>query len=118
MEKPMADEKMKDEKKPKTVKVGEILSKEKSAAPKAESKSPEHKKKKHVVHKMEVRRAGKGFITVHHSKDEAGNMMEPEETPHTDLDTVHDALEEHMGEANADEDQEPQPADSQQKQAV
>lgn len=101
---------MAEDKKPKKVSVGSILAKDEKAPkaksePKGESKPKDGKKKKHQVHKMEVRRAGNGYITVHHAKDENGQMMEPQENPHTDLDTVHDALEEHMGGPNEGEEE-------------
>ena len=97
--------------KPKTVRVGDVLAKDK-AAPKAktESKSkdaPTPKKKHKHVH-IENHYDEKGKPKGHTVRLQP--MGGGEETSFTapDLDGVHDGLEEHMGEPNADEAQEAQ----------
>jgi hypothetical protein len=107
MEKPMAEEQ-----KPKVMKVGDVLGKDKAAKSKSESKaapkaaSKEAPKKKHKHVHIENHFDEKGKSTGHTVR------MQPvgggEETSFTapDLDAVHDGLEEHMGDPNADEGQE------------
>lgn len=116
----MADEMKKDDKKPKVVKVGDILAKEKMEKPKGESKSsakdaPKKPKHKHTHIEHHYDAAGKSTgHTVRHQPMEGGQEVS---YAAPDLDAVHDGLEEHIGSPNADEAPE-QPAQPQQQQAV
>src|SRR4029077_14615361 len=107
---------MAEEQKPKAMKVGDVLAKDKSAS-KAKSESKPQKKKHrhtHVEHHYDEQGKSKGH-TVRHQPMGGG-----EEVSYSapDLDAVHDGMEEHVGETNADEAQEhpqPQQAMSQQQ---
>jgi hypothetical protein len=99
----MADE----DKKPKTVKVGDVLAKDK-AAPKAKPESkdaakPSQKKKHkhtHIEHHYDEQGKSKGH-TVRHQPMGGG-----EEVSYAapDLDAVHDGMEEHVGTPNDGEE--------------
>ena len=96
---------MADEKKSKTVKVGDVLAKDKTEKPKSESKSSKAApKKKHKHVHIENHYDEKGKPTGHTVRLQP--MGGGEETSFTapDLDAVHDGLEEHMGEPNAGEE--------------
>ena len=96
-------------KKPKTVKVGDVLAKDKTEKPKPESKSASKDSKKKTKHKHthieshHDAETGKTSYTVRHQPMGGG-----EEVSYAapDLDAVHDGMEEHVGEPNAGEEQE------------
>jgi hypothetical protein len=102
---------MAEEKKTKTVSVGDVLAKDK--APKAESKASPSKtatKKKH--RHTHIEHHDDGSHTVRHTPMGGG-----EEVSYAapDLDAVHDGLEQHVGDENADEGMsqaQPSPASS------
>ena len=96
----MAEEK-KEEKKPKTVKVGDVLAREKSA-PKSESKSKDSKKKKARMKHTHIEHHADGSHTIRHTPMEGGEEVSYSKP---DLDGVHDGLEEHVGEPNEGEEQ-------------
>jgi hypothetical protein len=79
--------------------------KEKPEVKKVLSPKKDGKAKKHKIHKMEVEPKEGGYLTRIHHKMEAGGMAkEPEEAVHPDLDSVHDLMEEHMGQPNDGEE--------------
>lgn len=95
---------MAEEKKNKTVSVGDVLAKDK--APKAEEKKSPSKsasKKKHRHTHIEHHYDDKGNSTGHTVRHTP--MGGGEETSYAapDMDAVHDGLEEHVGDQNADE---------------
>src|SRR5579864_4148115 len=112
---------MAEEQKPKTMKVGDVMAKDKSASKaKSESKSdskPQKKKHRHTHVEHHYDAAGKSTgHTVRHQPMGGG-----EEVSYAapDLDAVHDGMEEHVGEPNADEAQEqPQPQQAPQQQVI
>jgi hypothetical protein len=100
---------MAEEQKPKVANVKDVLAKDKEKKPeskteKSESKSSTKKKKskmKHTHLEHHYDESGKSMgHTVRHTPMGGG-----EEVSYTapDLDAVHDGMEEHLGEANADE---------------
>lgn len=113
----MADE----EKKPKTMKVGDVLAKDKAEKPKSESKTapkPSQKKKHKHVH-IENHYDEQGKAKGHTVRLQP--MGGGEETSFTapDLDAVHDGLEEHLGSPNDGEEAQEQAMPAQpQQQAV
>ena len=94
-------------KKSKTVKVGDVLAKDKTEKPKSESKSASKDSKKKTKHKHthieshHDAETGKTSYTVRHQPMGGG-----EEVSYAapDLDAVHDGLEQHLGEPNAGEE--------------
>lgn len=104
----MADEKMA----PKSVKVGDVLAKDKTPKlktepkPKASEKKPKAKHRHtHIEHHYDEAGKESGH-TVRHTPQGGG-----EEVSYAapDLDAVHDGLEQHVGEPNGDEQTEAQP---------
>ena len=106
---------MADEKKTKTVKVGDVLAKDgkSEAKPKSESK-PKKSKVKHKHTHVEHHYNEKGESTGHTVRHTPMGGGEEVSYAKPDLDGVHDCLEEHVGEPNegeaAAEPAEPQPA--------
>ena len=89
-------------KKPKTVKVGDVLAKDKTEKPKPESKSASKDSKKKTKHKhTHIEHHDDGSHTVRHQPMGGG-----EEVSYAapDLDAVHDGLEQHVGDPNAGEE--------------
>jgi hypothetical protein len=98
----MADE----EKKPKTMKVGEVLAKDKAAPkakPESKSKDAQAPKKKHKHVHIENHFDEKGKPTGHTIRLQPMGGGEETSLTAPDLDGVHDALEQHMGDPNAGE---------------
>lgn len=112
----MADE----EKKPKTMKVGDVLAKDKAEKPKSESKTAPKasQKKKHRHTHVEHHYNDKGESTGHTVRHQPMGGGEEVSYAAPDLDAVHDGMEEHVGDPNAGEAQEqemPQQAAPQQQ---
>ena len=96
-------------KKPKTVKIGDVLAKDKAEKPKSESKSASKDSKKKTKHKhthIEHHYDAEGKATGHTVRHQPMGGGEEVSYAAPDLDAVHDGLEQHLGEPNAGEEQE------------
>lgn len=99
---------MAEETKKKSISVADVMggerkAKETKSAPKGSEKKESHVKK--IRHKhMHGERHDDGSFTMRYT---GGDQEVSHAVP--DIDGVHDSLEEHMGEPNEDEGQEPQP---------
>ena len=101
---------MAEEKKAKTVKVGDVLAKDKKPESEPKAKSTDTKKKMkhkhtHIEHHYNEKGESAGH-TVRHTPMGGGEEVSYSKP---DLDGVHDGLEEHVGEPNAGEEAEPAP---------
>ena len=94
-------------KKSKTVKVGDVLAKDKTEKPKSESKSASKDSKKKTKHKhthIEHHYDAEGKATGHTVRHQPMGGGEEVSYAAPDLDAVHDGMEEHVGEPNAGEE--------------
>ena len=94
-------------KKPKTVKIGDVLAKDKAEKPKSESKSASKDSKKKTKHKhthIEHYYDANGKATGHTVRHQPMGGGEEVSYAAPDLDAVHDGMEEHVGEPNAGEE--------------